>query len=83
MALVLLSEESSYGYELMKRLEEFALEVINPWTLYSTLRQMETEGLCASELEITELEAIEGGRARRRYSITDAGESYLAAYSAI
>jgi PadR family transcriptional regulator, regulatory protein PadR len=76
VALVVLREESSYGYDLMERLEEFGFEEINPGTLYRTLRQMENEGLCVSELETTE-----DGPARRTYSITDAGESYLAAWA--
>ena len=76
VALVILREESSYGYELMERLEEFGFAEINPGTLYRTLRQMEDEGLCESEWEISE-----GGPARRMYAITDAGESYLAAWA--
>jgi PadR family transcriptional regulator len=76
VALVILREESSYGYELMERLEEFGFAEINPGTLYKTLRQMENEGLCESEWETSE-----GGPARRMYAITDAGESYLAAWA--
>ena len=76
VALVILREESSYGYELMERLEEFGFVEINPGTLYRTLRQMENEGLCESEWETSE-----GGPARRMYAITDAGESYLAAWA--
>jgi len=46
VTLVLLKEESSYGYELMERLEEeFGFEQINPSSVYRTLRQMEKEGL--------------------------------------
>ncbi len=76
VALVLLREESSYGYELMERLEEFGFEQINAGTLYRTLRQMEQEGLCKSEWE-----THQGGPARRMYSITEDGESYLAAWA--
>jgi PadR family transcriptional regulator len=76
VALVLLREERSYGYELMERLEEFGFEQINAGTLYRTLRQMEQEGLCKSEWE-----AHQGGPARRMYSITEDGESYLAAWA--
>ena len=45
---------------------------MNPGTLYWTLRRMEENGLCKSEWETSE-----GGPARRRYSITNAGEMYL------
>src|SRR5215208_6701947 len=76
VALVLLREESSYGYELMERLEQFDFEQISAGTLYRTLRRMEQEGLCKSEWERSE-----GGPARRMYSITEDGESYLAAWA--
>src|SRR5215218_7055436 len=76
VALVLLQEESSYGYELMERLEEFGFEQISAGTLYRTLRRMEQQGLCKSEWETSE-----GGSARRMYSITEDGESYLAAWA--
>jgi poly-beta-hydroxybutyrate-responsive repressor len=73
VTLVLLREESSYGYELMERLEEeFGFEQIRAGTLYRTLRQTEKEGLCKSEWDTSE-----SGPARRMYSITEAGEEYL------
>ena len=79
VTLVLLKEESSHGYEIMKRLEEeFGFEEINPGSVYRTLRQMENEGLCGSEWEMAE----GGGPPRRTYSITDAGEAYLEAWAA-
>ena len=74
VALVILHEESSYGYELMERLAtEFDFEQINAGTLYRTLRQMEKEGLCESEWETSK----GGGPARRMYYITEAGQAYL------
>ena len=81
LTLVLLEEERSHGYELMKRMEEeFGFEDINPGSVYRTLRQMENEGLCHSEWEIPSAEE-EGGLPRRMYSITGAGEAYLAAWA--
>jgi PadR family transcriptional regulator len=78
VALVILHEESSYGYELMERLAtEFGFEQIHAGTLYRTLRQMEKEGLCESEWETSE---EGGGPARRMYYITEAGEAYLDAW---
>lgn len=72
-ALLALREKgASYGYALMERIDAFGLGEINPGTLYRTLRQMEKEGLCESEWETSE-----GGPARRVYSITEAGSSYL------
>jgi poly-beta-hydroxybutyrate-responsive repressor len=81
VALVLLREESSYGYELMERLEEFGFEQIRAGTLYRTLRRMEQEGLCKSEWETPRWETPRGAPARRMYSITEAGKSYLAAWA--
>jgi PadR family transcriptional regulator, regulatory protein PadR len=79
LILVLLKEESSYGYEIMQRLEEeFGFEPINPGSVYRNLRQMEQEGLCESAWE-----TAEGGPARRMYAITDAGEAYLDAWAAV
>ena len=74
--LVLLREESSHGYELMERLEEFGFEQINPGTLYRALRKMEKEGLCESAW-VTSV----GRPPCRVYSITDAGEEYLEAWA--
>ena len=80
VTLVLLEEESSHGYELMKRMEEeFGFEQINPGPVYRTLRQMENEGLCRSEWDVPRAE--EGGPPRRMYVITEAGEAYLAAWA--
>jgi poly-beta-hydroxybutyrate-responsive repressor len=70
VALVILREESSYGYE------QFGFEEIKAQTVYRILRQMEKEGLCHSELEVSE-----SGPAYRIYAATDAGEAYLAAWA--
>src|SRR5215218_11227248 len=77
VTLVLLREESSYGYEILERLEEeFGFEPIRAGTVYRSLRRTEKEGLSNSEWETSE-----GGPARRMYSITESGESYLAAWA--
>src|SRR5215216_5615830 len=76
VALVVLREESSYGYEIMESLEGFGFEQISAGTLYRTLRRTEKEGLSKSEWETSE-----GAPARRMYSITEAGEEYLAAWA--
>jgi poly-beta-hydroxybutyrate-responsive repressor len=76
VALLVLREESSYGYQLMERLAlDFDFENINAGTLYRTLRQMEKESLCESEWETSK-----GGPARRMYYITQAGQAYLDAW---
>src|SRR5215207_7486405 len=76
VVLVMLREESTYGYVLMERLSEFGFEEINSGTLYKALRKMEQEGLCESEWETSN-----GGPACRMYSITEAGEAYLASWA--
>ncbi len=76
VSLVILRTEPSHGYKLMKRLGELGFDQTNLRTIYRTLRQMEDEGLCKSEWETPE-----GGPARRIYSVTDAGEEYLAAWA--
>ncbi len=79
VVLVLLKEESSYGYELMERVEEeFGFEQINPGSVYRALRQMEKEGLCSSEWDVqAEGSPLPG----RMYAITDEGEAYLEAWA--
>ena len=78
VALVLLKEDNSYGYELMDRIEEeFGFEQINPGSVYRTLRQMENEGLCSSVWDVQ----AEGSLPRRMYAITDEGEAYLKAWA--
>jgi PadR family transcriptional regulator PadR len=70
--LLMLREWSSYGYELMEKMSTFGLTAMNPGTFYRTLRQMEKDGMVSSSWDTSE-----GGPARRVYSITEAGESYL------
>ena len=77
VSLVILQNEPSHGYRLRDRFEEFGFEPINPGTFYRTLRHLENEGLCKSEWE----ENHEGGRLRRTYSVTEAGEAYLAGWA--
>jgi PadR family transcriptional regulator, regulatory protein PadR len=76
VALLMLREKSSHGYELMERIAEFGFKAINPGTLYRTLRKMENEGLCE-----TTWETSNGGPACRVYSVTNAGEGYLESWA--
>ncbi|MGB3681174.1 MAG: poly-beta-hydroxybutyrate-responsive repressor [Rubrobacteraceae bacterium] len=70
--LLSLRDWNSYGYELMERATAFGFGTMNPGTLYRTLRQMEKDGIVESSWETSK-----GGPARRMYTITDAGETYL------
>jgi PadR family transcriptional regulator, regulatory protein PadR len=77
VALLTLREKSSYGYELMNRIAQFGFEAINAGTMYRALRHMEKEGLCESEWETSN----GAGPACRMYSVTDAGEAYIASWA--
>jgi PadR family transcriptional regulator PadR len=84
VVLVLLKEETSYGYELMERIdEEFGFEQLNPGSVYRVLRQMENEGLCTSVWDDVrdEEEGRGGPPPRRMYAITQEGEAYLEAWA--
>jgi PadR family transcriptional regulator PadR len=70
--LLMLRQWSSYGYELMDRMTSFGLAAMNAGTFYRTLRQMEKNGMVRSSWDTSE-----AGPARRRYTITEAGEAYL------
>ena len=82
VVLVLLKEETSYGYELMGRIQEdFGFEQINPGSVYRVLRQMDNEGLCTSVWDLRDEEGGEGPPPCRMYAITDEGEAYLEAWA--
>jgi len=70
--LLMLRRWNSYGYELMEKLTAFGLQAMNPGTFYRTLRQMEKDGMVSSTWDTSAT-----GPARRIYSITEVGESYL------
>ena len=68
----LLSEEPSYGYQLMKRMEERLAGGYTPsaGVVYPTLTMLEEEGLAIASTS-------EGGK--KVYSLTDAGREFLEA----
>jgi DNA-binding PadR family transcriptional regulator len=68
----LLSEEPSYGYQLMKRMEERLAGGYTPsaGVVYPTLTMLEEEGLATASI-------TEGGK--KVYSLTDAGKEFLEA----
>lgn len=72
VVLLMLRQWNSYGYELMERITAFGLAAMNPGTFYRILRQMEKDGMVSSSWDTSQ-----NGPARRIYSITDAGETYL------
>lgn len=74
--LLLLSEQSSHGYDLIERLGGLGLGTIDPGGLYRALRAMEQEGLVVSRWEPSEL-----GPSRRTYRTTDEGREWLHAWA--
>jgi len=71
--LLLLRERPAHGYDLLERLPELTGEErVEMGNLYRLLRALEEEGLVASEWDATS-----PGPAKRRYSITEAGEQLL------
>ncbi len=70
--LLSLEQWQSHGYELIRRLAVFGFEVVDPGSVYRTLRQLERDGLVESDWDTTT-----EGPARRRYKVTDSGRTYL------
>ncbi|MGH4029534.1 PadR family transcriptional regulator [Actinomycetota bacterium Odt1-20B] len=69
---ILDSEEKSYGYALLSRLDGAGLGGVRAATLYPALTRLEEEGCVAVEWG-----AGEGGPGRKYYRITDEGRARL------
>jgi PadR family transcriptional regulator PadR len=63
---------NAYGYQLVQELGKAGLPGFDSTTVYRTLRQLERAGLVSSFWDTSE-----SGPARRRYSLTKAGETFL------
>jgi PadR family transcriptional regulator, regulatory protein PadR len=74
--LLLLSRMSLHGYELSQKLQTFGFKTIDQGNLYRLLRQLEKDELVSSEWDTNG-----SGPAKRRYSITKAGITYLKGYA--
>jgi poly-beta-hydroxybutyrate-responsive repressor len=74
--LLLLSKVSLHGYELSQKLETFGFKALDQGNLYRMLRQLEKDELVSSEWDTTG-----SGPAKRRYSTTNAGITYLKGYA--
>lgn len=71
--LLSLQQWQGHGYELMQRLAVYGFESTDPGSVYRTLRQLERDGLVSSDWDTDSTQ----GPARRVYSLTDAGATYL------
>ncbi|MCU1431723.1 MAG: transcriptional regulator, PadR-like family [Actinotalea sp.] len=72
LVLLLLTEQESYGYELVTRLQADGLVDISTGTVYPVLSRLEREGLVASRLV-----ASTAGPARKYYVPTGDGAREL------
>ncbi len=70
--LAFLRNWPAYGYQLVRELGKAGLPAFKSATVYRTLRQLERSGLVSSFWD-----ASESGPARRMYSLTKAGETFL------
>ncbi len=72
--LFFLSQKSSYGYELMEKLDKFGFqeEKPDPAMIYRTLRSLEKE-----ECVVSKWDTRGSGPAKRNYELTSKGLSLL------
>ncbi len=73
LVLRVLSDEETYGYELVTRLTSRGMAGISTGTVYPVLNRLEREGLLDSRLV-----ASTAGPARKYYGVTPPGEEALA-----
>src|ERR1039457_4265212 len=74
--LLLLRSWNAHGYQLIQTLTAMGLGLVDPATVYRTLRQLEEEGLITSAWD-----AAATGPARRVYTLSEAGEQYLSLWA--
>ena len=72
LVLQVLSDEETYGYELVTRLTSRGLVDISTGTVYPVLNRLEREGLLDSRLV-----ASTAGPARKYYGVTPSGRTAL------
>ncbi|PLT35109.1 poly-beta-hydroxybutyrate-responsive repressor [Bacillus sp. V5-8f] len=70
--LLLLSRMSLHGYELIQKLQNFGFRSLDQGNLYRLLRKLEEDELVSSEWDTNG-----AGPAKRKYSITETGITYL------
>lgn len=73
--LAFLKNWNAYGYQLTQRLADSGMPDCDSGTVYRTLRQLERSGLVSSFWDTSA-----NGPARRMYSLTAAGDIFLAGW---
>lgn len=76
--LLLIRQQSSYGYEIISTLDKYPIIAAKENTIYPLLRRLLKEGYISSSWQ----EGTEGLPPRKYYSLTAKGEEYIAAMSA-
>jgi PadR family transcriptional regulator, regulatory protein PadR len=74
--LLLLRNWNAHGYQLIQTMTAMGLGLVDPATVYRTLRQLESEGFITSAWD-----PKASGPARRVYTLTDAGNEYLSVWA--
>lgn len=70
--LKILSDETTYGYEIVTKLQEYGFKDIKEGTIYPLLVRLEKKQIISSEFRPSPL-----GPSRKYYSITSGGVEYL------
>ena len=70
--LKILSDSTTYGYEIAARLKEYGFEDIREGTIYPLLVRLEKKKIISSEFRPSPL-----GPSRKYYSLTKEGAQYL------
>ncbi len=73
--LKIISEKTTYGYEILLSLEKQGFSDISEGTIYPLLLRLERQGSVTSKLLPSPL-----GPKRKYYSITDDGKHYLSSF---
>jgi PadR family transcriptional regulator PadR len=76
--LLLLAEQPSYGYSLVKELQSFGFGQVDRPSVYRALAQLETDSLVEASVE-----APKAGSERRVYRLTGNGERILRAWMGV
>jgi PadR family transcriptional regulator PadR len=74
--LAIISEEPSYGYEMVNKLAERGLDLVSEGTIYPVLSRLQKHGFVE-----TYLVEGSGGPARKYYRLTGTGAATLAAWA--
>ena len=73
--LQVISNETSYGYEIMEKLKSFGFTEISEGTIYPLLVRLERKELISSELRASPL-----GPNRKYYTLSHLGEEMLVSF---